>query len=363
MKKFVLSILAFIFLFSCASQSDEVVIGAIFPLTGDYSSMGESYLSALEIAAEQANVKFIVENEGSCDVKSALTAAQKLVTIDKVDFLIGPVCLITFNAVLPFAEENNIAMFGPSVDQTIIDEQSETYKNVAVGLYPAFHKTWYQLAEEAYKKGKKIAVLQTVDEGPERNVAKFTDKYEELGGDIILHERVDAGTKDFRTLLLKLDNLAKKKSGLIIWPHLARDDRILFYKQKDELNVLQGAYLLGDLFIDLELQPFLDALGEETLEGVISTTYKDAMSEEFKKALKNKFNVDPVLGTDNVYDAVVHGSEISKDCNKNSECIISRFKNTDYAGVSGKLEFDETGNRVGTVVTRILNNGTFVIKN
>ena len=67
--------------------------------------------------------------------------------------------------------------------------------------------------------------------------ASFLEVYESYGGEVVFHEEVEPGMQDFKTLIVKLDSLDVE----IVWPHLAPEDRIEFYRQFGEVGAFRLA--------------------------------------------------------------------------------------------------------------------------
>ena len=68
----------------------QIKIGVILPLTGDLSVTGEKMYNGVQLAAAESpsNVRFVYEDDHS-DVTTGVTVATKLLSVDKVDLLVG----------------------------------------------------------------------------------------------------------------------------------------------------------------------------------------------------------------------------------------------------------------------------------
>jgi branched-chain amino acid transport system substrate-binding protein len=111
------SYIQFIVILFCCSMgapflaySDELRIGATLALSGAYATYGRQALQGVQLAVDDVNakggvngraVKLIVENEGTLDLKTALSAARKLVEIDKVEVLL-PLIVEDSEVVVPY---------------------------------------------------------------------------------------------------------------------------------------------------------------------------------------------------------------------------------------------------------------------
>ena len=352
--------LGLLLLAACSTQR-QLTVGIILPFTGDYSSLAESQRNALEMANQKVHAKLIFEDEKSCDPKAAVTAAEKLITVDGVNAIITSACAVGLQSVMPIAYRYKTPFIAPLGIQTFLTGEyigeniHPEYANYSAGLLPSPAIVWRAHAHEAFKISKRIAIIATQDLGPQLNVRYFKEEYEKIGGKVVLYEETPKGTLDFRTLLLKLD-----QTDALIWPHLAPDERIAFYRQKNELDLLKGKTILGDLFIDIELAKFTEQLGKNYLDGTITTNFKSTTTQTFKNAYEQRYNKSPNLGADSTYDTLFMLSEAYNTCKGDKTCIASAFKALPYNDASGKIEFNAQGDRIGEPITRVIENGTLV---
>ncbi len=349
-------LLLLLLLASCTVvPATNIKIGVLLPLTGDFSTIGNSNRAAINLAQNNSDEQLFFEDD-SCDAKKAITAFQKLVQVDHVDAIVGPLCTSVLPALLPNVKQAGIPLVLPITDHLyfVNDLNTTEYDNLTLGLLPRSDLVWQEHARIAFSISKSIAIVQTTGVATRRNVNLFLKMYEELGGRTIVHEEVEPRTKDYRTLLLKLDSLGAP----LVWPHLGTEDRIEFYKQLRELGVLQNATILGDLYIEVELPKYLAILGQ-TLNGTLSTNYASTMTASFRERMVAQ-GVQPLLGADNSYDAIRLLINAEKKCQNQKACIIPLLKQTSEDGASGKIQFDNDGNRIGTAITRALVGNSFV---
>ncbi|MDW7731757.1 MAG: ABC transporter substrate-binding protein [Methanolobus sp.] len=101
------------------SESEDITIGALLPLTGDLASIGEANQIAIEVSASDINgyfsglgsgknVKVIVKDTGS----DPATALEQLKALDEmgVNIVIGPQASDEAEGVLEYATENEIIL-------------------------------------------------------------------------------------------------------------------------------------------------------------------------------------------------------------------------------------------------------------
>jgi len=99
-------------------DSDEIKIGAILPMTGPSSLLGELARNGLTIAENDINnkggingrqVKIYIE-DGMADPSSSVSAFRKLVTLDKVKFVVTTHSSVSL-AISPLADRDKIILF------------------------------------------------------------------------------------------------------------------------------------------------------------------------------------------------------------------------------------------------------------
>ena len=87
------------------AKENVIRIGVILPETGDLSVTGEKMFNGVQLAAANApsNVQFFYEDDHS-DVTTGVTAANKLISVDNVDLLVGLYNPDEVQAVAPIAK-------------------------------------------------------------------------------------------------------------------------------------------------------------------------------------------------------------------------------------------------------------------
>lgn len=115
--------------FSC-QEDDTIKIGVILPLTGPASEIGNNILDGITIASEyydstsSKKIKLIVE-DSKLDAKQAISSANKLVTIDKVDAIIGLASSTEALAVAPICEKNKVVMISSTASTPLLSDAGD----------------------------------------------------------------------------------------------------------------------------------------------------------------------------------------------------------------------------------------------
>jgi branched-chain amino acid transport system substrate-binding protein len=228
----VLVLIASIIIFSNSQKEETIKIGVSLPLTGNLAIIGDPMRAAIDLAIEDVNAnsnkyKFeaIYEDDQFAPSK-ALSAVQKLLSVDKVDFLItagSPVGM----AVGPIAEESKLIHFGiASAD--------------VAGIGPYNFNHWTPPKKQVEKMVnaleelniKKVALISFNQEGGMAIRNALIDEVKNSDIVILTEEKFSAGEKDFKTLWQKVEN---SNPEIIILLAMSPELEI-FLKQRIELG-------------------------------------------------------------------------------------------------------------------------------
>ncbi|MBI1744030.1 amino acid ABC transporter substrate-binding protein [Candidatus Acetothermia bacterium] len=197
------------------AQPKVIKLGATIALTGSASSTGKLYVDGRQLGLDTLNkpenaIKIgndtyqiqLVQYDDQSDANLAVRLYEKLVTEDKVDFLIGP---YTSGIVIPtsaVAEKYNIPMVQGGGASTNIFTRG--FKNVFGTLPPGqdYHKEAVKMFAAA---GYKTMALIYADDAFSTDVGAGTRKYaEQAGFKIIIEEKYKNNETQFSSLVAKI---------------------------------------------------------------------------------------------------------------------------------------------------------------
>jgi branched-chain amino acid transport system substrate-binding protein len=115
------------------TQSDEIKIGAILPLTGEAAEYGEDAKLGIDLAVEEINAAGgingkmiqVVYEDSQATPSQGVAAIQKLITVDKVPVIIGAMASSVTLAIAPIAEENKVVLLSPASTAPQITEAGD----------------------------------------------------------------------------------------------------------------------------------------------------------------------------------------------------------------------------------------------
>jgi branched-chain amino acid transport system substrate-binding protein len=299
----------------------------------------------------------VIYEDGKCNGKDAVTAAQKLINIDKVKIILGGACSGETLAVAPLAEQNKVILFSAfSTSPDITNAGDFVFRNA-----PSDAQNGKDSAELIFNdRHRNVAVLtENTDYG--QSVRKvFKQRFEELGGKIVADEVYSPDSKDYRVQLTKIK--AAKPDAVFFIPQNGISGG-LAVKQAKELGINVPYY-------GIVVFSSGDALkaGGKALEGLVFTDTPGLSSENpkavsFLEKFKSKYPApasDYEIGAR--YDSVYIIANALKKCGEDTECIKNYLYNMDwYNGVIGRYKFDQNGDVVGIkYVIKEIKNGKVV---
>jgi len=325
-----------------SSGDNQVVIGSVLPLTGEQAVYGEGIKNAINLAIEQsgAKVKVIFEDDHGCVPADAVSAARKLISIDKVKSIVGAFCSGATLAILPVSEANKVLVIsGSATSKHLTGAGHYFFRTIASDADMS-----KMIAKYAYAKGyKKGAVI--FDSSQDAVVSQKDDvekTFKGLGGQIVNEESYIKGNdKDFRSQLTQ------------IWS--VKPDVIFVGATPQALAlILQQARTLGitSLFVATDTsegtQEVVDLAGKLT-DGLVfpfAPTPSGKEYTDFVASYKSKYGQEPPAYAAEGYDAttlLLKAIIASKD--GTSDTIKSQLQRIGqgFAGASGLISFEANG--------------------
>ncbi|GFP21084.1 branched-chain amino acid transport system substrate-binding protein [Candidatus Hakubella thermalkaliphila] len=338
---------------ACApAPPEEIKIGAIMSKTGALAAVGELIGDGAELAVKEINaaggvlgkpVKLLLEDDATDPAKS-LEAFKKLVEVEGVEVVVGPMISGAVMSIGPYAKERGVLLVSPSATSPAISE--EPWTDFAFRTTPSDTLQGKALAQVITERGfKKVAIL-VMDNAYGVGIEVVAEEELKDKVDIVASIRYDPAKLDYLT---ELGIIKDKKPDAVL--HVGyHDDAAVVYRQALELGLDAIQWIAAEGVYGFDFKISEDA-SEFMRKAVIGTglTAVGPAQDEFRAAYKKEFGVDPGVYCDTAYDAVkLLALAIEKagvyDGAKIRDALWEVGK--EYAGVSGTITFDEKGDRV-----------------
>lgn len=344
---------------------NPIRIGVMLPLTGDAAAWGVEPLNAMRLAQEEidnaggidgAQLEFIVEND-KCDPATAASAAQKLISVDKIKIIFGGGCSGETLAAAPIAEEAKVLLISPLSTSPDITNAGDYVFRTA----PSDAGQGAVAARFTYEnmKARRAAIIAEQTDYAEALARVFRTDFEKQGGTIAAQESFQSKDTDLRAQILKIKRIASLDIIYLV-PQSPATAELLFKQLKAQEVTTQ---LVGS-----ETTILRDKIKENPalFAGLIATEpYFDETSEHAKQFLatyEEKFNAKPSIPPSFVANAYSQ-TYLLKEGIEKVGFDVEKLKAWLYTvkgwkHVLGELTIDEHGDALGQyAVQEIQSNG------
>ncbi len=327
-------------------NNEAIKIGVILPLTGPAQAAGEASKKVVEMAladlspAVREKIEIIFEDD-QLDPKLTVSAAQKLIQVDRVR------ALVTYSSAASVAasyvaEKAEIPMIGLGNSSDI-----NLNKKWVVRYVPSSPLLITALENLILKdKYKKIAIIWNQADGPKANADETAKRLPTLGYEIVANESVAKGENDFRTAIAKLKS--------------AKPDVVIVYLSP---QVGSFAKQIQDLGWEVPLVGILnfESSGQiKIAEGALDNQlFVGDQNADFLNKYFAKYNMYPATAGDNLYDAVTQlANTLIKEDGLNTG--VMKLLRQDFTGVSGGYRYLGDGSFDLEQVVKTWNGSGFV---
>lgn len=314
-------------------KDQKIKVGVILPLSGQYASLGESDRNAMILAKDDLkadNIELFFEDD-KYDAKTAVSAYQKLRSIDHVDALVV-LSAPSIQAIKPLTDADNIPLLG--LGETIVHEKDSVFQVMPLSdtLFPTLGKIYGE-------KYKNIAIAQS-------NASLFADNAKAfkkgLPADVVSTDIILNPATDYRTEVQKIIAL-KSEAVTIFFP---KDDAIKFLKALRVQDPKGSVKIVCDFGTEIATADYEAAIGKDRLEGCMSTNIGETAMSDFKNEYKARFGSDAMITADFSYDAVGIVKKLAESNSKDKWISSLSSPSFEYRGkASGTIKFNDDGSR------------------
>ncbi len=351
-------------LFGCRKQDEGVVkIGAVLVLTGPDARSGQNAKRGIDLAVNEINrvqrtrgkrMGVIFEDDQG-EPQKAVSAVRKLIDVDRVSAIIGPMWSTSVLAVAPIVNKERVVLLSPTASAPSITKAGDfVFRNTYSDLLEGVKDAEYAFAELGYRKAGIITV--NLDAGVE--IADvFCKRFEELGGKVVLRESYEAKTQDFRSLLAKLTGKNVDFVYLMGYAEMG-----LLLKQAREMGI-QAPFVSTIMF---EISDVVKTAGSAA-EGVTYSypSYDPNLGGElvaaFSSSFTSMFGHPPDPEAAFAYDAAMILGKVMMESGQNTTAIRDALLRLhDYQGVTGITTFDANGDVIKPIGFKLVRNAKYV---
>ncbi len=356
---------------SSSSNGDEIKVGINLELSGGVASFGKSAAQGVELGFEEINkegidgkkVKLITVDNKS-DAAESTSAALKLMGEEKVVAIIGAATSTNTIAEADVSTSNQIPVISPTGTNPAVTVTKDGKVNefmFRTCFIDPFQGTVAANFASNELKVKNAAILtDTASDYAKGLATAFKESFTKNGGNVFGESYVAKDT-DFKATLTRI----KSKNPDFVFVPGYYEEVGLILKQAREIG-LNVPFMGGDGWDSPKL---LELAGKDALANTFITNHyssgdPDPKIQDFAKAYKAKYNVEPdafaALGYDSAYflaDAIKRAG--STDSVKIKDAIAAT---KDLALVSGVITVDKNHDPIKSAVILEFKDGVQTFK-
>lgn len=302
----IVGVIAYQFMVPKEGKAEEILIGAAVSQTGVYASTGARVLRAYQLWVKQINeeggllghkVRLIAYDDKS-DPSLTKTLYERLITVDKVNLILGPYSSACALTMIPVAEQYGMVTIQPTNNARKLYASGYNYQFLAPcsegladlhNFVPIF-ELLARLSTDI--RPKTVALINTADVYPQSvadGIPPLCDKY---GFNLIFSDKIEKGATDVSGVVTKVKNL--NPDILIVIGYFPEET--LVFKTCKELG-FNPKVLCGAVSIQSVPWDTIKTLGKDA-NFIIGPSFYDPRlpfptNKEFVEAYRAEYGEDP----------------------------------------------------------------------
>lgn len=366
MKRVISTLVLGLFLVAClagATYAKTLKIGSMSPLTGPYASDGTDIkngaLTAIEVMMEQGGIPGydkiqLVPQDTACDPRQAVAAANKLIN-EEVTGVVGAYCSSSTIPASETLDEEDIIMITPASTNEMVTDRGLPYMFRMAGRDDDQAPAAARFIKEELK-AKTLFIVDdktTYSQGLADSVGKSA---KEMGVDVVAHEHVNQGDKDFSAIL----TLAKRSNADVYYMSLQGFSPAAMMTLQAKRLGLKSQIVTNDAVF----QPRYMDVAKDAAEGVYLTYgYTNPETPEYKAFSDRyvpKYGEIAAYAT-YAYDcAMVYMKAVKAAGTTDAAKVKAEMMKLDYQGVSKHIKFNKKGDSGSSYIAFKVVDGKFV---
>ncbi|PUE59877.1 hypothetical protein B9Z44_10005 [Limnohabitans curvus] len=337
------------------SCTEPIVFGTTISETGPFSTLADRWRKMTEVFAEEVNksggiavkacnkklpLKFVIYDDQSVPA-TAVALFEKMATVDKVDFFVGPDWSSLGGPVPPVADKHKIPMVMANVaTPSVYDRGLKYIWGTPFPVVPNWSTRYFEMLTTVSPKPQTIFFITHDNPVMKGITATWSKKAEEQGLKVLGNETFSAELKDFTALIAKV----RAAKADIIYVSSFDNASVPLVQQMRQLKVramdVHHTMLTGAL--SRQVGKDIEGMtGELSWYPGIKGAYSDLVETVMKRSDVSMFDYIWTLGRLTSYLAMIQGIEKAGvvDREKVKEAL---FKST-IKSPAGDVSFDERG--------------------
>jgi len=351
-------------------KGEPIKIGLLTPVTGNLARWGGYAQNGAGLAADEINAAGgvlgrplqIVVADSLCQPAQGVSALRRLITSDKIAFVIGDICSSVTLAVMPVAAESKVILINAGSSHPDITYKAGVGGNVwTFRNYPTDELRTQIVTEYVVKRGARRFSMLNVDNDFGRGAGALSKKQlERLGGTLLSEDYYKSGETDFAPVLTKIKGL--------------KPDIILMYGLPDSVPPLtaqmkaQGIRIKLAGVAEFTTPDIIKRSQADVLEGAVegmswAPVLGGEANKRFVDAYVRKTGDPPQVHAFTHYESVKLLAQAIADAGSaDPERVRVALAKIQYDGLMGKVRFDDHNQAEVPMAILTVENGAPVSK-
>jgi branched-chain amino acid transport system substrate-binding protein len=344
------------------AQSAKLRLGLMLPYTGTYAQLGASIENGLRLSLEQSGGKFggrdieFFKVDDESEPSKATDNANRLITRDKVDVLVGSVHSGVAMGMLKVAKESGTLMLIPNAGA-----DAATGALCTPNVFRTSFSNWqpvHPLGKVMFDKGHRKAVFITWKYAAgEESLASFREGFTAVGGTVVKELFVPFPNVEFQALLTEIAAIRPDAVACFF----AGGGAVKFVKDYAAAGLKDKIPLYGSGFLT---EGVLAAQGDAA-DGLLTTLhYADSLdnsrNKAFRAAYGKAFKTEPDVYSVQGYDTgllLAQALEKVKGDIGNQKAVIAAMEGAVIDSPRGQWKMSKAHNPIQDIYLRRVEKG------
>jgi branched-chain amino acid transport system substrate-binding protein len=358
--------------------ANTIRIGAPLSLTGSLADEGAKEQQGLDMCIDAVNAKGgvkvgsemrkleAVKYDYQSETSRAVQIVQRLLTVDKVDFLFAPYGSGDTKATAVLAERYNVPMVAAAAASEAVFDQKG--KNLFGILFPnnAMVRTEVEFYKQRVPQAKKVAVFALNSLFPKAIAAALRDTAAKGGFDVVFDGLYSQGTMDFSNVLTQIK--AANPDWLYATGYI--QELMVIRRQMANLGMKVPIVTMTAGAAYPEFAQNLGALANNVTTNAWwhpSATYKDAYifggAQEYTKTFREKYKKEPTYleasataGCEVLAQSVEHAGSVD------AAAVRKELSTRQFDTFYGPIKFGPSGqNAINSPMILQIQDGKYIV--
>jgi branched-chain amino acid transport system substrate-binding protein len=338
-----------------ALGADPIKIGLVLPYSGVYANFGEGITNGFEYALKKRGGQLggrpveILKGDDQLDPKVGGEVTQKLVTRDKVDFVVGTVGSNVVPVMQKICVENDTFLIIPTAAS---NEVTRARCNPLV--FRTSHSNWQitsPAGEWLFKKGKRRVITMGMNYAAgKEEVEAFVETFKAAGGEVLDQKWPGIRELDYQAYFA--DVLPKQPDA--IFTFFAGSNAVEFVKQYAQAGLKERVPLYGAAYLtDSTLLAAQGAAADNVITSghwapTLDNPANKAFIAEFRQATGKDGDLNSMHGHDTLTVMALALEKVKGDL-KDKQTLSRAIQAVEFQSPRGPFRFSKARNPVQNI--------------